>query len=112
MQGSPKNSISKFSAHSDGLGVAEYLPNENTVVLKGGRKIKYDQLVIATGLKEDPQAIKGFDEAWADEEHPFYTCSNHASWKFGASKPYRWMYNFNGGEAIFYIPPAPYHGEI
>lgn len=22
------------------------------------------------------------------------------------------MYNFNGGEAIFYIPPAPYHGEL
>ena len=63
-------------------------------------------------MKESPELINGFSEAWLDEAHPFYTNQNHPGWKFGCAKPYRWMYNFNGGEAIFYIPPAPYHGEI
>jgi len=25
---------------------------------------------------------------------------------------YRWHYNFRFGKAYFYIPPAPFHGEI
>ena len=109
---SASKSMSKFAAFSDGVGVTEFLPNENAVILKNGRRVEYDQLVIATGLKEDPTSIKGFDEAWLDEEAPFFTNNNHPGWKFGSAKPYRWMYNFNGGEAIFYIPPAPYHGAI
>ena len=38
--------------------------------------------------------------------------ADHPGWKFGCTKPYRYIYNFNGGDAYFYIPPAPYHGEI
>lgn len=52
MQGTPKNSLSKFAASSEGQGVSQFLPNENSVVLKNGRKIQYDQLVVATGLKQ------------------------------------------------------------
>lgn len=111
MQGTPKNSISKFAAASDGQGVTQFLPNENSVVLKNGRKIQYDQLVVATGLKQHTD-IKGMDEAWADPLHPFFVCVDHPSWKTNAAKPYRFLHNFSGGEAIFYIPPYPFHTEI
>jgi len=103
--------MSKFAAHSEGQGVSQFLPNENAVVLRNGRKIQYDQLVIATGLKED-SSIKGLEEAWADPQHPFYTCTDHPSWKNSSSTAYRWLHNFQGGEAIFYIPPYPFHTEI
>ena len=111
MQGNPKNSLSKFAASSEGQGVAQFLPDQNTVVLKNGRKVEYDQLVIATGLRNHMEA-KGFDEAWADLDPPFHVCQDHPSWRTNAVKPYRFMHNFQGGEAIFYIPPAPFHGEI
>ena len=60
MFGSPKNSLSKFAASSDGQGVAQYLPNENAVILKNGRRVEYDQLVIATGLKKETN-VQGFE---------------------------------------------------
>ena len=72
------------------------------------QKIQYDQLVIATGLKED-SSVKGLEEAWADPQHPFYTCTDHPSWKNSSTSAYRWLHNFEGGEAIFYIPPYPFH---
>jgi NADH dehydrogenase FAD-containing subunit len=50
------------------------LPEENTLILKNGRKVEYDWLVLAMGLKEDFNAIKGFEDAWSDPEHPFFTC--------------------------------------
>lgn len=111
MQGTPKNSLNKFVASSEGQGVVKYLPNENAVILKNGRRIEYDQLVIATGLK--PQSnVKGFDEAWADLEHHVYADQDHESWKLSASKTFRYIHNFPGGEALYCIPPAPFHGEI
>ena len=111
MQGSPKNSINKHVASSEGQGVVQYLPKENTVVLKNGRKIQYDQLVIATGLKAECSA-KGFNEAWADLDTHVYADQDHESWKLSASKSFRYIHNFPGGNALYYIPPAPFHGEI
>ena len=64
------------------------------------------------GQKENYQEIKGFEQAWSDIVHPFYTNSDHSSWKTTCNKAYRYFYNFNGGEAIFYIPPTPFSGEI
>jgi hypothetical protein len=68
-------------------------------------------LVIATGLKEDT-SVKGLEEAWSDSNHPFFTCNDHPSWKTSNTSAYRWLFNFEGGEAIFYIPPYPFHTEI
>ena len=111
MVGSPKNSINKHTASSDGQGVVKYLPNENAVILKNGRRVEYDQLVIATGVK--PQCnVKGFEEAWADLEHPVYADQDHESWKLSANKSFRFIHNFPGGNAFFCIPPAPFFGEI
>jgi sulfide:quinone oxidoreductase len=111
MEASPKKSISKFCGHSEGQGVAQFLPEENAVVLKNGRKIQYEQLVIATGLKNDTD-IAGVEDAWNDQLHPFYFSIDHPSWRTTANKSFRYYHNFQGGESIFYIPPYPFHTEI
>jgi hypothetical protein len=64
-----------YSAHSDLVGVDKFLPDENAVVLNNGRRIEYNFMVNAMGLKEDMNSIKGFYDAWMDHEHPVYTCS-------------------------------------
>lgn len=53
-----------YTAHSDNLGVAKFLPDENAVVLTNGRRIGYKYMVVATGLAEDIESIKNFDSAW------------------------------------------------
>ena len=64
------------------------------------------------GQKDNMESIKGFEDAWIDPEHPFFVAKDHPSWRTSVNKPYRWHYNFRGGNAYVYIPPAPYHGEI
>jgi NADH dehydrogenase FAD-containing subunit len=63
-----------------------FLPDENAVVLKNGRKVEYNVMVNAMGLKPNMESIKGFYEAWSDSEHPVYTCSDHLSWKSAVNK--------------------------
>jgi len=43
--------------------VAEFDPTANTVVTRGGQRIRYDFLVVATGLQLNYKAIAGMDEA-------------------------------------------------
>ena len=43
-----------------------FLPDENAVVLKNGRKVEYNVMVNAMGLKPNMESIKGFYEAWSD----------------------------------------------
>jgi len=107
-----RQSLSKNNGQSDYLGVDKINPKSNEVVLKNGRVIKYENLVLALGQKENYQEIKGFDEAWADPVHPFYTNQDHPSWKTTITKSYRVHLNFNGGNAIFYIPPGNFYGEV
>ena len=64
------------------------------------------------GQKENHNSIKGFDDAWGDADHPFYTNGDHSSWKSSAAKGYRVHYNFCGGPAYFYIPPGNFSGEL
>lgn len=94
------------------MGVEKFNPKNNEVVLRNGRVIKYENLVIALGQKENFGEIKGFEDAWSDTVHPFYTNQDHSSWKTTVSKSYRVHLNFNGGEAFFYIPPNNFYGEI
>ena len=104
--------ISKNNGQSDYVGVDKFNPDANEVVLRNGRTIKYENLVIAMGQKENYQEIKGFDDAWSDVVHPFYTNADHPSWKTSVSKSYRVHLNFNGGNAFFYIPQGNFFGEI
>ena len=55
----------KNNAHSDYVGVEKFNPEANQVVLRNGRTIKYETLVLAMGMKDNHESIKGFDEAWA-----------------------------------------------
>ena len=64
------------------------------------------------GRKDNFQSIKGFEDAWADTLHPFYTNQDHNSWKSSVNKSFRVHLNFNGGNAYFYIPPKDFYGEI
>lgn len=52
--------------------VKEILPNENAVILSNGRRVGYNHLVIASGLKHDMSQIKGFTEALENPQHPVY----------------------------------------
>lgn len=110
MSAAAKGSISKNNAHSEGVPVEKINANNNEVVLRNGRTIGYDHLVIATGQKQNHTEIKGFDDAWADVDHPFHTNADHPTWRGSVTKPFRYHYNFNGGEAIYYIPPEPFTG--
>lgn len=103
-----RQTLSKNNAQSDYVGVEKINPSKNEVTLRNGRVIKYENLVIAIGQKENYQEIKGFDDAWADTVHPFYTNQDHLSWKTTVSKSYRVHLNYNGGNAYFYIPPSCY----
>lgn len=107
-----RQTLNKNNGQSDYVGVDRFIPDKNEVVLRNGRTIKYDNLVIAMGQKENYQEIKGFDDAWADTVNPFYTNADHPSWKTTVSKTYRVHLNFNGGDAYFYIPPTNFIGEI
>jgi sulfide:quinone oxidoreductase len=44
-----KLALNMYTAHSDCVGVDKFLPKESTVVLRNGRKIKYEQMVVAMG---------------------------------------------------------------
>ena len=104
--------MSKNNGQSDYVGVEKINPSKNEVVLRNGRTVKYENLVLALGQKENYNEIKGFDEAWADVVHPFYTNQDHSSWKTTTNKSYRVHLNFNGGPAYFYIPPNNFYGEV
>jgi hypothetical protein len=104
--------ISKNIGQSDYVGIEKINPESNSVTLRNGRTIQYENLVVAIGQKDDTHSVKGFEEAWADNFHPFYTNADHPSWKSTNGKGYRGHYNFNGGPAYFYIPPGNYYGEI
>lgn len=64
------------------------------------------------GMAEDLDSIKGFDEAWAHEDHPVYAPKDHPSWKGYLHKYPRWHYNFNSGDAYYCLPKYPFRGEI
>lgn len=46
---SSKLGVEPSAATTDLVGVSQYLPEENAIVLTNGEKIKYKQLVIAQG---------------------------------------------------------------
>ena len=104
--------INMYTAHSDSIGVDKYFPKENYLVLRNGKKMEYDNLVIATGMPFATETIKGFDEAWGDTEFPFYVASDYPTWRDSVNKSFKPHLNYKGGTYIFHIPPAPYHGEI
>ncbi|CAK61041.1 unnamed protein product (macronuclear) [Paramecium tetraurelia] len=107
-----KLSLNMYTAHSDQVGCSTILPEENAIVLRNGRRIGYNQLVVAMGQQVNYDAIKGFEEAWQDFDSPVFTNLDHPSWRSSNHKYTRWHYNFNHGEAYFCIPQFPFSGEV
>lgn len=44
-----KLALNMHTAHSDNIGASQILPEENAVVLRNGRRIGYNHLVVAMG---------------------------------------------------------------
>jgi len=50
-----RQTVCKNNGQSDYVGVEKFNPNNNEIVLRNGRSIKYENLVIAMGQKDNFQ---------------------------------------------------------
>jgi len=85
--------------------VAEFDPTANTVVTSGGQRIRYDFLVVATGMQLNYKAIAGMDEAALGQNG---LCSIYASPQ-SAADTWKLMDAFRktGGRAVLTVPNTP-----
>ncbi|KAM3131529.1 hypothetical protein pb186bvf_016313 [Paramecium bursaria] len=107
-----KMALNMYTANSELVGAQQILPEENTVVLRNGRKIAYNHLVVAMGMPNDLESIKGFDEAWKDQDHHVFANLDHPTWRASHHKYCKWHYNHNHGQGYFCIPQYPFSGEV
>jgi len=77
--------------------VADLKPEKNTIVTADGNTFTYDYLVVATGIENDVDRIKGLRSAFEDDDHPVATIYDFHS----AAKTSRLRENFTGGRALF-----------
>lgn len=82
--------------------VKDIIPSENKVVLKDAAPITYDVLLMATGITENPDAVKGLKEALRDDPR---VCTIYG-YKY-ASKVWDAVQEFRGGKALFTFPAGP-----
>jgi sulfide:quinone oxidoreductase len=69
-------------------------------------------MVLAMGLKEDVNQIKGLYDAWGDLEHPVFVSRDHPNWKSNDHKYQKYHYNYTSGDAYFCLPQYPFKGEV
>ena len=81
--------------------VAEFCPDENTVVTGSGERLDYDVLVVAAGIELRWDAIPGLPEALGKDG----VCSNYAYEQ--AEKTWETLQAFRGGTALFTMPTPP-----
>lgn len=81
--------------------VEQIQPQENRVLLAGGRTIDYDYLVIATGTDIAPEQTEGLlGGGWRQNIFDFYTYD-------GAMALSKALRNFNGGRLVMHISEMP-----
>ena len=82
-------------------GVATFEPDSNQLTLEDGRRVQYEHLVVAPGIKLDWDRVDGLREALGSNG----VCSNYSP----ETAPYTWecLRQFRGGNAIFTQPPPP-----
>lgn len=78
-----------------------FLPQENTVVTKKGLKIKYEFLVVATGIQVRFDLVDGLVEALKTP----HVCSNYSF--DTVTKTHQAMQALEEGQAIFTYPASP-----
>lgn len=81
--------------------VASFSPETRTLTTLGGRKLQYEQLVVALGIQVNWQAIPGLTDTLGKNG----VCSNYAY----DLVDYTWeaIRNFSGGDALFTFPSTP-----
>lgn len=81
--------------------VTEFLPEENAVLTRGGRKVTYDCLVVAAGIQVDWGKVKGLPETLGKNgvtsNYSYETCDT--TWEL--------IHSFRGGTALFTQPSTP-----
>lgn len=81
--------------------VATFEPEDHAVVLAGGDRVTYGQLVVAAGIQIDWQKIDGLGDALGRDG----VCSNY-SWDT-VNSTWDAIRNFSGGRALFTYPNTP-----
>ena len=81
--------------------VSEFLPNENVVLTRDGKKIHYEYLVVAPGLQLDWDKVIGLKESLGRDG----VCSNFAY--DVVDKTWEFIRTFTGGTALFTHPSTP-----
>jgi sulfide:quinone oxidoreductase len=82
--------------------VAAFHPTQNQVELAGGGRIGYDYLVVAPGLQLNWSGIRGLTSDMIGKDG---ICSNYTY--DGCEGTWRTLQEFNGGTAVFTMPPPP-----
>ncbi len=77
-------------------------PANNEVVLAGGDRVGYDYLVVAPGLRLNWADVRGLDAGMVGRDG---ICSNYLY--EGCEGTWRTLQAFQGGTAIFTMPPPP-----
>ncbi|CAF0835650.1 unnamed protein product [Brachionus calyciflorus] len=77
-------------------------PESNTIILDNGEKVKYDYLVMATGIKIDFDGIKGLKDALVNDEQVVSMYSHET-----VKDVFPAIQKFKGGNAIFTFPRVP-----
>jgi sulfide:quinone oxidoreductase len=81
---------------------AGFDPANNEVLLADGERVGYDYLVVAPGLQLNWSDVRGLS---ADRIGTNGICSNYLY--DGCESTWRMLQEFNGGTAIFTMPPPP-----
>ncbi len=81
--------------------IERVVPEKNRVLLKEGTVVKYDFLIIATGVNIVPEETEGLKgELWYKNIFDFYTIE-------GAKKLYNFFRYWNGGKLVLNIAEMP-----
>lgn len=82
--------------------IDKIVPEENKVLLDGGKILNYDFLIIATGTRIDPDETPGLKgELWHKEIFDFYTIE-------GAAALREYFETWQGGELVINIAELPF----
>jgi len=76
------------------------VPASNEVVLRDGRKIPYDYLIVATGAEIVPSETPGMEDGWRDTIFDFYTAD-------GAEALAGKLKAFPGGTIVVHVNETP-----
>ena len=82
--------------------VDKIVPEENKVLLEGGKVLNYDFLIVATGTRVDPEETPGLKgELWHKEIFDFYTVE-------GALALQEYFETWKGGKLVMSIAELPF----